>query len=467
MKKIIISVSVVVFIGLAGLFVFMKALDRDNPQVLLEKIQKGDGDLADLTMRLNVARGDVNAALIQAYDKAVDDPQFRATVIELLFKQYYRSPTPEAKASLEKALKDPSAEVRRSVVSGMSIYFEDREQTVIADYVEDSDAEVRRQVYTILTTADSWNHEKKGIWGYLEKDVRERLVEICRNRFEKETDPEMQYLVRAVVGRQIETLCSEATELMQQGRLDEAETLLREAIGLDPENLQPRVRLARFFFSTGREEEGVAEAEKQQALLKIPRLSQAPVIDGDPSEAVWEEGAYSDRFFRTNSLWFQRLSKGKTAFRIGHFEGRLYIALWGYEKDIGRIKATYRERDSAVYKDDSIELFFSPQNDGRTNYQFVVNALGALFDKATNGGTKRNFSCEKAAAVFRDKGFWACEFSIDGNELDKHPIEPGKVWSLNIMRARIGAAESEQCAWWPTYGNSHRYENYPLAIFEE
>jgi len=66
--------------------------------------------------------------------------------------------------------------------------------------------------------------------------------------------------------------------------------------------------------------------------------------------------------------------------------------------------------------------------------------------------------------VFDDRGYWACEFVLDGRDLENHPIQPGTMWSMNVIRTRIGPA-SEMCGIWPTFGASSRRDLYPIAIF--
>ena len=68
--------------------------------------------------------------------------------------------------------------------------------------------------------------------------------------------------------------------------------------------------------------------------------------------------------------------------------------------------------------------------------------------------------------VFKDRGYWCCEFAVAANEFAGAAITSGSIWGIDIMRTRIGAA-SEQQAWWPTYGSSHRYHLYPSAVFED
>ena len=110
-----------------------------------------------------------------------------------------------------------------------------------------------------------------------------------------------------------------------------------------------------------------------------------------------------------------------------------------------------------------MELVFDPDHTEKDFYKFVINPAGSLYDKDLSGPGK-DFPCEYEVRVFDDRGYWACEFALDGKDIDNHPVQPGMVWSLNVFRARIGPA-SEHGGIWPSYGHTHRLDLYPIAIF--
>ncbi len=146
------------------------------------------------------------------------------------------------------------------------------------------------------------------------------------------------------------------------------------------------------------------------------------------------------------------------------FDDLVYHAVLGYEEDLTRLVQAHKGRDSDVWRDDCVELIFDPANTEREVYQFVINPAGVLFDQA-NSNQEKNFKCQYSSAVFADRGYWACEFALDGEDLDNHPIKPGTIWSLNVYRTRIGLG-NEQTSVWPTFGFSQRMDIFPIAIFK-
>jgi len=235
-------------------------------------------------------------------------------------------------------------------------------------------------------------------------------------------------------------------------------------LALDPANCQAQIQLVRFYLRLGQKDKALELARQYGGLIEIPPLSQPPVIDGDPTEEAWTQAYSTEKFYHTTSRWIQRQTKGKSRAYIGHRDGKIYIAVIGYEEDLSKLVQTQKGRDGNIWLDDCVELIFDPDNTDSKYYQFIVNAAGALFDSA-NGDTGKNFKCQYAAKVFHDRGYWACEFSLDGKDLDKHPIEAGKIWSMNVFRVRIGPA-SEHGAIWPLFGWAHRMNLYPLAVFK-
>ena len=166
----------------------------------------------------------------------------------------------------------------------------------------------------------------------------------------------------------------------------------------------------------------------------------------------------------TTSRWVQQPLKGKSKAYIGHRGGKIFIAVLGYEPDLTKLILRYTGRDDPVWRDDCAELIFDPGNTEKDYYQFGVNAIGSMAD-IYNGDGSKNFKCRHKGNVFRDRGYGAIEFAVDGKDLDHHPIEPGAIWSLNVFRVRIGAA-SEHGGIWPTFGWTQRLNVYPFAIFK-
>ena len=463
-KGLIIAAAVLAVLVVCAILLALQFRSQ-SPESLLNQLARGKGDREDIIMRLNVARGDTIGPMITALQDRTGPASFRADVLELLFKRSFRSPEQRIEDAVLEALKDPDPIIRRKAAYGLAVYAEDRLQVALVDSIDDPDPATRRQAYLVLgSSAHGRQKADYGLWQLLSDEQKEKMIESCLEQAEKEQDPDMRLLARAVIGREIEIRGVNAVQALQTSDLDRAEQILRGALELDPENSQAQIRLVRFHLQTANREEALSLARQYGGLIEVPPLSESPVIDGDPTDAVWSEAYTTDKFYMTTSRWVPRPTKGESRACVGHRDGKLYVAILGYEDDLTKLIQAHTDRDGDVWRDDCVELVFDPDNTGKDFYQFVINPTGALWDCAPGFDSSKNYKCEYKASVFRDRGYWACEFAIDGKELDNHPIKPGTIWSLTLCRVRIGPA-SEHGSIWPLFGWTHRMELYPIAIF--
>lgn len=461
----LILIILVVFVGLVTL-----KMRSGRPEVLLKKLRYGKGAKDVLKMKLNLARGDTVPLMTEAFKDSNADPAFRADILELLFRKYHRLGDQRILPILREALKSPDLTIRRRAVASFEVYGSEEERLCLLDSVDDPDREIRRRALATLVSGGVDRrsagrvHDER--WSKLSEDQRRILIEKCSRKMHTEEDPELQFLARAIIGREIEFLCNEAYETISTAEFEKGEKLLRQALELDPENNQARIRMVRHYLAAGMKKKALELAEKHGALLRIPLLAEAPNIDGDPTDKAWQEALryVGKPFYHSTSRWAPKEVEGKSDFYIGHRNGTLYIAVFGYEDDLNKLIVKHKGRDSAVYHDDCVEFFFDPSNNEADVYQFVINPIGALFDQYKRRSTE-NIMCQWGASVFHDRGYWACEFAVAATNLHNRKITADSVWGINIVRARIGPA-SEHCAWWPTFGWAHRYHLFPIAIFE-
>lgn len=446
--------------------VVLVSVRSQRPEALLSRLAKATtrGERDELVMRLNVVRGDVVRPMIAAVKDTSAPAGFRVDVMELLFKRNHRSRERRIEQAILAAVNDPAPEVRRMVLYGLAVYAEPELQVAIADLVADPDPQVRRQVY-LTFGASVWHRldPDDGVWRQMSPRQRQRMVQECLERMKTEGTPKLRLMARAIVGREIEVRAHEANRALQTSDIAKAEKLLKSALALDPTNHQGQIRLVRFYLKTGRKDEAVELARKHGALLEIPKLSKPPSIDGDPTDKVWSE-AFTSETFWNDSRWVPQKIKGKSKVFVGHHRGTIYIAAIGYEADLTKLARRHTGRDDDLWTDDCFELLFDPAMTEKDVYQFVINPNGAVFDHL-NMDKSKNFKCQFKAALFPDRGYWACEFALRGEDLDNHRIKSGIMWALNVFHTRVGTA-SEAGSMWPTFGHAHRVYLYPLSLFK-
>jgi len=466
MKRLLVLAIVVV--GLLGLFVctVQWRIRYDSPETLVKRFRRARSKDAreELAMKLSLSKKDPVTPLLTAFESAAEDTGFRMDVLELLFKRNLHAPEDRIEEVLVKSLKDSDVVLRRQAAKWFGTYVMDSSHSAMAECVSDPDPEVRRYAYEVFA---SNSYRYRGRWNALvqeSEDSKKKLVDKCLEQMTTEEAPELRYLARSIVGRQIGDLCDDSRERLQSGDIVEAEELLNEALALDPENHRARIRLVRHHLKSGDREKALKLADRYDALLRIPLLSSAPVVDGDPTDQAWQDVFSSERFYLTTSAWTAKLAEGKSRFHIGHHGGRIYVTVLGFEDDLDALVVKHILRDSDVWRDDCVEIYFDPSCTEKEVYQFVINPAGALRDKfLMDSGF--NVECEYAAKVFKDRGYWACEFAVETSALDEIPVAEDSVWGINIMRARIGIG-SEHCQWWPTFVHAHQYHLFPIAVFE-
>ena len=464
MKRFLLIACITLAILVLSVGLVWLRLRADKPERLIARLESAKGtERQDILLRLSLSRGDVIATLLHAFDRAAA-PAFRAELLDLALKRNLREPDERVESLVRKALTDKAAEPRRAAAYGLVAYGNPKQQLALADAVRDADPPVRRHAYALFASG-GYGPNNRGAFGLLPAEQLTNLIAACVEKMKTETDPEMAFLARSVVGREITIRCEEAAQALLSADVSKAKALIEGALVLDPENQQAQVRLARLYLATGDSTAAVAAARQYAALIETPRLSKAPVIDGDPSDEVWREGYTTERFYHTTSTYVAKPTTGKSRCHVGHRDGMIYVAMLGFEDDLDQLVVKHKDRDGDIWFDDCVELIFSPDCSEKDFIQFIINPAGTVMDQRS-GDKTANFKCEHKAGVFKERGYWAVEFAIEAKELTPTPVTTGTVWAVNFFRARIGAASEHSCIW-PMYGYALRPGLYPLAIFKD
>ncbi len=194
-------------------------------------------------------------------------------------------------------------------------------------------------------------------------------------------------------------------------------------------------------------------------VYECKRAADRPVIDGELSEACWQQAAKTDQFVR--------VMKGpaeiqQTLVQAAYDDANLYIGVTCLEPNPGAISARVTTRDmSAVMGDDAVEIFLRPSLDGPDYYQLSANSLGTRYDgKAFEAGW--NADWKAAGSVGEDA--WRLECAISFESLGGVGA-PGVVWGFNVCRDRQAGGETEWSAWSDTMGGFHTPERFGHLVF--
>ncbi len=112
---------------------------------------------------------------------------------------------------------------------------------------------------------------------------------------------------------------------------------------------------------------------------RIPRVTQPPVIDGDLSDACWDDAAsIGDRYWRMYNQ--PRDARMATDVWCCYDDENLYVAFRCETPDVRRLVSKITERDGFAWRDDSAEIFFDLGHDHDTYFEYIVNPDDVVFD---------------------------------------------------------------------------------------
>ncbi|WP_367870530.1 carbohydrate-binding family 9-like protein [Luteolibacter sp. Populi] len=196
----------------------------------------------------------------------------------------------------------------------------------------------------------------------------------------------------------------------------------------------------------------LARAVAAPLTYECPRSEQAPVVDGDLSDAAWQKAPWTADFIDIRG-------KDEPAPR---FRTRARM-LWTVEglfvcADLAEphVCATLTEKNAIIFHDNDFEIFLDPDGDTLNYYEFEINALGTIWELTldkpySRGGTAvhgTNLPGLKSAvkvqgtlndATDTDTG-WSVEVFLPWKDLAKHqgsvasPPKPGDTWRINFSR---------------------------------
>jgi hypothetical protein len=179
--------------------------------------------------------------------------------------------------------------------------------------------------------------------------------------------------------------------------------------------------------------------------LQAVRVKQGPKIDGFLSDSVWQSAVPFTNFRMVEPEPNQEPTE-KTELRILYNDSDLYIGVYCYDRDPGRIAANSMAHDGGATdhgmgyggphqgpSDDIIRVLLDPFRDQRTAYVFYVNPLGARSEGLVSGGE----------ASLNWDGIWEAKSRILGNGWSVEiripfktiSFQPGlAAWGLNVER---------------------------------
>ena len=253
--------------------------------------------------------------------------------------------------------------------------------------------------------------------------------------------------------RAVEVAREAGATIIEIGRLLDSHLLRGEFVCLDGVHMRPSyhkvmaAELVRLLAGTRApalpaDVGGAAELEAETVRAsEIQRVAQLPKMTG------WQ---WAPAVKGLTEISFGKLDVGGvqrwTAVRVfmGNTPEHLYVLFVCCEPNTDKIKAKFKnpasQHDAAIWRDDTVEMFFAtePATRPRDYYQLIINSAGVVYD-----GYQRNDIWQSGARVrahvvpaeFGKPGSWFAEAVIPWESLGGRP-EPGAIWRINLTRSR-------------------------------
>lgn len=179
--------------------------------------------------------------------------------------------------------------------------------------------------------------------------------------------------------------------------------------------------------------------------LRAIRTEEEIHVDGVLSEQSWKLAPAATGFLQEEPNEGTPASE-RTEVRVLYNDKYLYVGIWAFDSDPGRINARELTRDASFSNDDKVEILLDTYHDRRNAYRFAVNPLGTQQDALiTDEGRDVNLSWDApwlSNGRINGDGF-TVEIAIPLTTLRYK--EGATVWGFNV--ARIIRRKNEENLW--------------------
>ena len=124
---------------------------------------------------------------------------------------------------------------------------------------------------------------------------------------------------------------------------------------------------------------GAAQTPAAKEPLRIPRLAEAPKIDGVLDNPVWEGQALKVEGFVQLSPKENGVPTERTVAYLGFDEKNLYVAFRAFDSQASKVRCSITKRDGCL-EDDWVFIMLDTFNEKRRAYSFLLNPAGVQMD---------------------------------------------------------------------------------------
>ncbi len=178
-----------------------------------------------------------------------------------------------------------------------------------------------------------------------------------------------------------------------------------------------------------------AQVNKDRKKLPATRVNSSPKIDGDLSDAVWQNVPIAKDFleFRPDN-GKSELADYKTEVKLIYDDNAIYISAKMFDPDPKNIPAEFTNRDN-FGNSDFFFAMINPIDDGQNPVMFIVNASGVQIDAKVSNGNNEDYNWSAvwdSDIKFTDYG-WNVEMKIPYRAL-RFANNEVQSWGVNFHR---------------------------------
>ncbi len=185
-------------------------------------------------------------------------------------------------------------------------------------------------------------------------------------------------------------------------------------------------------------------------------ISEPIRVDGVLDDAAWQQAEPAKNFVQREPVPFAPATED-TEVRVAFTNSTLYVAVRALSSKPEAVVADEMLRDGALFRDDSVIIFFDTFNDNRNAFWFETNANGARTDAlVTDEGRDFNVQWDGVwdVSARRNSEGWAAELAIPFSTLRFDPNQD--TWGFQVRRLIRHKSEEVYWASMPIQANLFR-----------
>ena len=180
---------------------------------------------------------------------------------------------------------------------------------------------------------------------------------------------------------------------------------------------------------------GAVAQGPERKIAQAIRIDGAPTLDGDLSEALWNDVPAVSGFLQRDPREGEPATE-KTVVKILYNDQSIFFGVLCEDSQAERIIANERARDDSLGSDDTFEIILDTFHNHQDGFIFRTNPLGTKFDSwITDEGGRENSNWDERwlVAATRNEGGWMVEIEIPFSSI-RMPGKDIQVWGIDFKR---------------------------------